>query len=210
MSVISRSGPLRLVLPLIFSSVVAQLNNVTTPSLNITAISASNGASVLECWQLPGFVASAQPGTSGALNLFLGDLSNATYTVIPPRFNGGIHNAPAAQYVTPLCENVSVTVAYAGKSLTLCGRYVAFLTGLAHLTLPNTTISPTTEAWVQGGKYGLIIAVDTGDVSNLGHVTEYPSDANTVALQIPLKGGFIPKHAVLYDGPCQWNELTGL
>jgi len=31
------------------------------------------------------------------LNLFFGDLSNATYTVIPPRFNGGIHNAPAPQ-----------------------------------------------------------------------------------------------------------------
>lgn len=52
---------------------------------------------MLECWALPGFVASAQAGTTGALNLFLGDLANATYTVIPPRFNGGLHNAPAPQ-----------------------------------------------------------------------------------------------------------------
>lgn len=80
-----------------FCPVFAQLNNVTTPTLNLTAISAANGASTLECWQLPGVVASAGAGTVGALNLFLGDLSNATYTVIPSRFNGGVHNAPAAQ-----------------------------------------------------------------------------------------------------------------
>lgn len=80
-----------------FSPVFAQLSNVTTPDLNLTAISAANGASTLECWQLPGVLASSGAGTVGALNLFLGDLSNATYTVIPPRYNGGAHNAPAAQ-----------------------------------------------------------------------------------------------------------------
>jgi hypothetical protein len=80
-----------------WSPVFAQLSNITTPTLNLTAIAASQGASVLECWQLPGFVASSGAGTVGALNLFLGDLSNATYTVIPPRFDGGLHHAPAAQ-----------------------------------------------------------------------------------------------------------------
>jgi hypothetical protein len=67
------------------------------PALNLTAISASNGKSILECWALPGFVASARAGTVGALNLFLRDLANATYTVIPPQFNGGLHNTPAPQ-----------------------------------------------------------------------------------------------------------------
>lgn len=71
--------------------------SLVPPALNLTAISASNGKSVLECWALPGFVASAQAGTVGALNLFLRDLANAAYTVIPPRFNGGLHNAPAPQ-----------------------------------------------------------------------------------------------------------------
>jgi hypothetical protein len=89
-------------------------------------------------------------------------------------------------------------------------RYVAFLTGLAHVTLPNTPISSKTEAWVQGGKYGLILAVDTFTVSTLGHATEYPGDADTVALQIPLKDGIVPTHTVLYEGPCQWNEMTGI
>jgi hypothetical protein len=88
------------ILSVLSSRGLAQLTNVTTPSLNLTAISASDGASVLECWQLPGFQTSAQAGTSGALNLFLGNLSNASYTVIPGRFDGGMHNAPAAQYVS--------------------------------------------------------------------------------------------------------------
>jgi hypothetical protein len=88
------------ILTVISSQARAQLSNITTPSLNLTALSASGGASILECWQLPGFTTSAQAGTSGALNLFLGDISNASYTVIPGRFDGGIHNAPAAQYVS--------------------------------------------------------------------------------------------------------------
>ena len=78
---------------------LAQLNNVTTPYLNLTAIAAANGESTLECWQLGPFASSSVPGTAGALNLFLGDMSNATYTVIPPRFDGGLHTAPAVQYV---------------------------------------------------------------------------------------------------------------
>jgi hypothetical protein len=89
-------------------------------------------------------------------------------------------------------------------------RLVAFLSGLIHVTLPNTTISPTTSAWIQGGKYGLVVAVDTANVSKYGHVTEYPSDADTVSLQIPFKDGKIPDHKVLYDGPCSWTEMVGI
>jgi hypothetical protein len=89
-------------------------------------------------------------------------------------------------------------------------RFVAFLSGLVHVTLPNTTISPTTSAWLQGGKYGLIIAADTAGVSKSGHVTDYPSDADTVSLQLPFKDGKIPVHTVLYDGPCLWSEMVGI
>lgn len=81
----------------ISSLVSAQLSNVTTPSLNITAVAATNGSSVLQCWQLPGFMSSAVAGTAGALNLYLGDMANASYTVLPPRYDGGLHRAPAPQ-----------------------------------------------------------------------------------------------------------------
>ncbi|KAI0280680.1 hypothetical protein BGY98DRAFT_914353 [Russula aff. rugulosa BPL654] len=145
--------------------------------LNITAISAQNGLSILQCWQiLPGFTTSSQAGTTGASILQLGNLANMSYSVLPPKFNAGLHNAPTPQWV-------------------------AFLSGLAHITLPNSTV----DACVRGGKDGFIFAADTAAVSG-GHLTNYPSNSETVALQIPT-GGTIPQHNVLYSGPCKQTEL---
>jgi hypothetical protein len=83
-------------------------------------------------------------------------------------------------------------------------RWVIFLSGLAHITLANST----DEAYVPGGKNGLIFAADTSDVSKLGHATNYPSKDETRAIQIPT-GGSIPSHTVLYSGPCCGKELLG-
>lgn len=76
-----------------------------TPTyLNLTALSASDGLSNLECWQLSApFVVSHEAGTSGAAIEQLGDLANASFSVLPARFNGGLHRAPAVQYVVPAC-----------------------------------------------------------------------------------------------------------
>lgn len=74
---------------------------VPPTSLNVTALSASNGASTLECWQIvPDFTTSSQAGTIGASSLQLGGLSNMSYSVIPPGFNASFHNAPTFQYVS--------------------------------------------------------------------------------------------------------------
>ncbi|KAK3689954.1 hypothetical protein B0T22DRAFT_481137 [Podospora appendiculata] len=135
-------------------------------SLNITAIGAANGEpeSTLECWQFSPFASSSTPGTVGALNLFMGDMANTTYTVLPPRLDGGWYNAPAPH------------------------------TGLIHIILPNGT----DEAWIHGGRHGLIIAADTRDVSAHGHRTRYPGNAATTALQVPLRDGA----AFRYDLDC--------
>jgi len=79
--------------------------SATLTYLNLTAISASNGASTLECWQLSApFVVSSQAGTAGAATEQLGNVANASFSVIPACFNGGAHRAPAVQYVFPhLC-----------------------------------------------------------------------------------------------------------
>jgi hypothetical protein len=71
-------------------------------ALDVTAIvTDSNNNSALECWQLKTpFGTSTSAGTSGASTLQLGNLANATYTVLPPVFAGGVHNAPHPQYVT--------------------------------------------------------------------------------------------------------------
>lgn len=83
-------------------------------------------------------------------------------------------------------------------------RYVAFMSGLAHITLPNSKL----EAYVKGGKNGLIIAADTAAVSTLGHITEYPSHQETIALQIPTAGGVAPAHRVLHGGACLGSEMV--
>ena len=75
----------------------------TSPSLpshlNLTTIAAANGKSTLECWQLSAPLAqSSQAGTSGAAIAQLGEAGATSYTLIPPQFDGGLHNAPAVQY----------------------------------------------------------------------------------------------------------------
>ena len=82
-------------------------------------------------------------------------------------------------------------------------RWVVFLSGLAHITLPNST----TEAWVEGGKNGVILALDTVDVSAFGHFTTYPSQERTTAVQIPLGEKGVPGHWVLHEGPCSGEEV---
>ncbi|KDQ13225.1 hypothetical protein BOTBODRAFT_33831 [Botryobasidium botryosum FD-172 SS1] len=171
----------------------------TTPpsankTLEITAIAAKDGVSVFECWALePGFLQSAQPGTVGAEILQLGNLANASYSVIPPRFNAGAHNAPNIQCVST--QPISTMILF---FFTLT-RYVAFLSGLARVTLPTTNAT----ADISGGAKGLIIATDVASVSNGGHITEYPSDESTIALQIPTLDGNVPGHTVVHGGPCR-------
>lgn len=84
-------------------------------------------------------------------------------------------------------------------------RWVVFLSGLAHITLPNSTV----EAYVPGGKHGAILALDTADVSKSGHITTYPSNEVTTSLEIPLGEEGVPAHRVLYQGPCKGAELSG-
>ena len=78
-----------------------------------------------------------------------------------------------------------------------------FFTGLAHITLPNSTH----EAWIIGGKNGLIIAADTADVSKVGHISDYPSQEETMSLQIPIADGVAPPHEVLHEGACTGVEM---
>jgi hypothetical protein len=63
--------------------------------LNVTAISAANGASTLECWSL-----SQPPKTfAGAANYPLGDFEGAFVGVIPPKTHIGQAWAPSFQFV---------------------------------------------------------------------------------------------------------------
>lgn len=104
-------------------------------------------------------------------------------------------------YRCPRCY-VSCSSLYLSISSADSFQFVAFTTGLAHVTLPNST----DEAWIRGGKYGLVIAADTAAVSLGGHITRYPSDDMTIGLQMPTSGGVVPKHTVLHTGACKHHE----
>ncbi|GAP91806.1 putative small secreted protein [Rosellinia necatrix] len=159
------------------------LPQVASLQLNVTAIGAENGSSTLECWQMDQpFITSTEPGTAGSAQTPLGGVSSISYSILPPDYDGGIHNAPANQWVV-------------------------FTAGLAHITLPDDN---TTSAYVVGGQFGLIFAADTLDVSAKGHRTVYPGITETIALQVPTLNGEIPKHQVLHAGPCSISEIAGI
>lgn len=79
------------------------------------------------------------------------------------------------------------------------------MSGLIHLTLPTST----DEAWIQGGKYGLIVAADTANVSTHGHHTQYPGNEATIALQVPFASTGL-NHSVLHRGGCEYEEMAFL
>jgi hypothetical protein len=67
---------------------------------------------------------------------------------------------------------------------------------------PLYTQEPTESLYIVSGVNPLIIAADI-DMRSPGHLTFYPSDTETVAMQIPFKHGKVPEHKVLYGGPCR-------
>ncbi|KAH0141643.1 hypothetical protein KCU67_g14402, partial [Aureobasidium melanogenum] len=88
--------------------------------------------SALECWRFSTpLIDSSEPGIVGSLR-FNFNASSASYTIIPPRFNGSRHNAPTPQLVV-------------------------YTSGLAHISLPSSK----DEEWFIGGNQGLLVAADT-------------------------------------------------
>ena len=69
-------------------------------AFNLTAISAANGASILQCWQitLPLGVSSTL-GIQGAAVQQLGDINNMTWGSLPGGYPGVPHPAPFVLYV---------------------------------------------------------------------------------------------------------------
>jgi len=126
-------------LPLLAMLVAAQLPANTT-YLIAPALVTKHNRTVVECWKmhLP-FRRSSTPGVSGAQVATLGNFTNLAYTILPPRFDGGLHTAPAPQLVH-------------------------FLSGVAHVTAPQ---DDSISLWLVGGKSGLLFAVDTAGAGHI-------------------------------------------
>lgn len=161
------------------SSRIATAVDHDLPYLNVTAVTHANGVSVLQCWQLlKPFEISSSPGVANGSYAFLGDVANATITIIPAESDGGRH------YAQP--------------------QWVWFITGLAHITLPGSS----DEAWIRGGKYGLLWAGDTREQSECGHSTLYHEESVTLALMT--ENGEEPEHKIVRQGGCLPQDLLGL
>ncbi|KAL8992408.1 MAG: hypothetical protein Q9169_007124 [Polycauliona sp. 2 TL-2023] len=145
---------------------------------NITTLAGNaKNESVIECWSVANLAVSSTPGINGALLASLAAPNALSFVNIPGKFDGGLHNAPAVQWVY-------------------------YTSGKAVITLPK---SPDT-ATVFGGANGLILAADVAAVSKLGHTTVYPSGQETTVVVMPIKGNMVPKHTVLHKGACTAKE----
>ncbi|KAF3040667.1 hypothetical protein E8E12_002767 [Didymella heteroderae] len=160
------------VLSSMISTCLSQSSSKTT-YLTAPALVTLNNLTTIQCWRLATpFATSNTPGTNGAKAAVISNVTNLAYTVLPPRFDGGLHTAPAPQIVH-------------------------FVSGLAHITLPNDA---SKELWIVGGAGGLLIAADT---TGSGHITRYPSDQETVGILAPFGGGRIPGYEIVKEGACQ-------
>ena len=77
------------------------------------------------------------------------------------------------------------------------------LSGFGQVVMPHTDQS----AYISGGKNNIIIAADTPDICDDGHISIYPSGGPTTILMIPFRDGKIPPHRVLHDGVCEEHSL---
>ena len=93
-----------------------------------------------------------------------------------------------------------------------CARFTIALTGLIHIQTPYSGLPDhLNEVWIQGGKYGFVIAADTvvsGSVK--GHITDFPSDEPTWLIELPVVSNAAPSHGVVHDGPCGVGDLVGI
>ncbi|KAI4859298.1 hypothetical protein F4820DRAFT_467164 [Hypoxylon rubiginosum] len=162
---------------------LASLVRVSTSlQLNVTAISARDGSSIFQCWQMDTpFDISTEPGTLGTAGAVLGDVSTVSYTIIPANHDSGLHNAP-------------------------CNLW-AVVAGLVHFTLPD---DDTAGAYISGGSSSIMFAADTAEVSQRGHNARFPGLTETIVLQIPTHDGEVPKHSVLHMGPCGVDDMVGI
>lgn len=171
----------------LLNHVSAVLALTTQHYLTATAIiSDFNGDARIQCWQFePPFETYPTVGMA----MHLGKVSNLSYVVLPPRAKEGLHNPPHPMYIF----TYSLVSCFA-PLIHLCRLFV-LLSGLAHVTL----LDGSDEVWIVEGLNGFIVAVDT---VGMGHFTDYPSDKETVALQIPFADGVVPDHKVLKNGAC--------
>ncbi|KAJ9136570.1 hypothetical protein NKR23_g9717 [Pleurostoma richardsiae] len=166
--------------------------------LNITAISSRDGYSVLECWQL----ASVPVEAMSAINYVIsGNTTKATWSVIRPQTTVGEAWAPTVQLSMILNGLIRITAPSPPPSVNSSG----------YTAIPGSSSPPPQSvAYIMPGTAtsSLLIAADMSSTSYLmGHYTEFPSDEETILVQVPFAGNEAPEHSVIYEGPCSSSKV---
>ena len=81
--------------------ITAQTCDTSNNTLYLTApalVTTPQNTSTIQCWRLRNpFLISTTAGIAGSRALNLGNVTDLSYVVQPPRFEGGLHNAPVPQ-----------------------------------------------------------------------------------------------------------------
>jgi len=83
-------------------------------------------------------------------------------------------------------------------------RWVIVLAGSIKVYLQNNQ-SVANTAFISSGTSGILLAVDTKDVSPVGHITE--TIEQTAMLFMPTANGTVPEHRVLHHNVCAGEDL---
>ncbi|EXJ68051.1 uncharacterized protein A1O5_08666 [Cladophialophora psammophila CBS 110553] len=178
----------------------------------------------VQCWALSADF-TTYPTVGRALAL--GAVDNATYVVLPPRGAEGWHRPPHPMFFVLLSGVAQVYVPNAsggdvggeGASYSSSGDngcdsdgddgydYGRGLQQQQQQHQERRQPPPDDEGWTTlaitpGSPHQILIAADT-DARAKGHLTFYPGDGETVALQIPFRDGAVPAHMVVHEGPCR-------
>ena len=117
-------------------------------------------------------------------SLFLSNTTNTTLVVLPPDSEEGWHNPPGPMWFVLLSGKAVVECPWSGDEVVIEPR--------------QPTQDPVFDGFSTYSQ--MILALD---VQGKGHLTSYPSEEDTVALQIRLPndlGGL--SWQVFWDGPC--------
>ncbi|KAH6660344.1 hypothetical protein BKA67DRAFT_530446 [Truncatella angustata] len=172
---------------------IASLSTAVLASFNISALTSRNGYSTIQCWQLSSLPVAAR----SALNYDVGNTTKAIWSIIEPRTIVGEAWATTVQLTIVLNGLIHVS--------TLAAQELNNLSAVSADTNGYGSPPPRVEAYFQPGTLSssVLIAADLNTTSYIsGHWTEFPSNGPTVLVQTPFKDNQVPKHTVLYDGPC--------
>ena len=167
----------------------------------------------IECWSLNNKF-NTYPTVGKSLSL--GDVDSITYVVLPPRSAEGWHRPPHPMYFVLLSGVAQVYVPATKTNAHATTRQSAGSTQYQanveaeHDSRTTAQPMPDDENWdfitiTPGSPQQILIAADT-DLRAKGHLTFYPGNGETVALQIPFSGGNVPGHVVVHEGGCTGDE----